>query len=228
MRTNSETATLPSSAGRHTRLFPSRSPRSLSLSSCGRSGNRSVQEWHGWMHERQTKRHDSMHTQNPARNSSASLPPFLFTCTGCGHDCRVMDCAEPSQKILGPEARGNIWHERVHGTVVGPMRQPSPLAATEATLRTRFFLNSATATQRPRPARASTPATIGCSRKLYRHCTISKDASHAPTSAMHRPGTALCVSPLLQVGLRVLLFDPLRIRKQLWHIFLALETDTPM
>ena len=100
--------------------------------------NRSVQEWHGWMHERQTKRHDSMHTQNPARNSSASLPPFLFTCTGCGHDCRVMDCAEPSQKILGPEARGNIWHERVHGTVLGPMRQPSPLAATEAALRTRF------------------------------------------------------------------------------------------
>ena len=122
----------------HMRLFPSRSPRSLSLSSCGRSGNRSVQEWHGWMHERQTKRHDSMHTQNPARNSSASLPPFLFTCTGCGHDCRVMDCAEPSQRILGPEARGNIWHERVHGTVVGPMRQPSPLAATEAALRTRF------------------------------------------------------------------------------------------
>ena len=82
------------------------------------------------------------------------------------------------------------------------------------------FLNSATATQRPRPARASTPATIGCSRKLYRHCTISKDASHAPTSAMHRPGTALCESPLVLVGLRVLLFDPLRVRKQLWHIFL--------
>ena len=137
MRTNSETATLPSSAGRHTRLFPSRSPRSLSLSSCGRSETGlSKNGMDGCTNGRQ--KDTTMHTQNPARNSSASLPPFLFTCTGCGHDCRVMDCAEPSQKILGPEARGNIWHERVHGTVVGPMRQPNPLAATEAALRTRF------------------------------------------------------------------------------------------
>ena len=164
----------------------------LLLFSRGWHGNWSVQDWCGWMQKRQSKKHKRPCTRKSCcKCLGKAHTPFLHAWdvaliaalwirqnpTKRPLPCLARMSGETGERLnlYATLLCGGVVHSltactpcRLPGTDTnsrgcgGHRGHPKPLATTEAHPRI-HTLNSATAMQHPRPACASTLATIGCS-----------------------------------------------------------------